>query len=669
MNRVPVRRLLAPVLVVAVGAACGDAGGPAEPSPTVAATVAVTPAQDTLAFGEQTTLQAVAYDESGAVVQGAQFSWQSSAPGVVFVDASGRVEARGVGTGRVTASVGQAEGSADLAVEPARMALAASALEAPAYRIVTLELPEAVPVPATATAKVDGEIGGETVAFTVAGRTLDFVAPALPAGTHEGSVPFSENVTGTFTFTALPAPSVTAPDAVASELVTKVEEQLATLTAGPAAAAAQQALEVFEARFAALSAAERMRAAGIIAANPDAFAVAAPPSAAFAVSGALAGRDGLATVQQLPETVGKVTSHVEDAMGIARTCTGTGRDEVCVVSAASAATTQTNLSLVDELINEAKAAVRSMIVSDPEKRQPKATKYTTFGVRGVRIDGLASLATSQDEGLLNAGTRYALELDVDFRTPTAEEAARAPLTPLGAALDELNDLWHAAGALFGDVSSTLSADVGLEGGPPALPSPPEVSAGTIPGEYLSLAAVSNPAVVCESAHEEGQFVLSCTTEATEPQQAVLQVSYASPLSSATYDLPVTVESGQGNVVGSYKMESFGGDALPVVVFSSAEAMIELLGGTMDLNHDGTYRMVFRIRDTYKETNEIREGNSFAEGVWSATGSTYQLTNLYTDGDPDEEPFTYSATLTSDRLTLLVTGDDGTQQVYAVYRRL
>ena len=109
------RRLLGSALA-ALLAACG--GGTTAPTPGAVASVEVTPAADTLiALGQTQQLMAVAKDAGGNVVSGKTFSWSSSAPGVVSVDAASGV-ATGVANGAatITASVDGKSGQAAVAV-------------------------------------------------------------------------------------------------------------------------------------------------------------------------------------------------------------------------------------------------------------------------------------------------------------------------------------------------------------------------------------------------------------------------------------------------------------------------------------------------------------------------------------------------------------------------
>ena len=106
---------------VAVAAACGggDSGGPTAP-PTVdpprATTVMVSPATAELDVGETVQLTAVVRDQNSNVMAGASVTWSTSSTAVVLVDASGLVAAVGNGTATITASAGDARGTATVTV-------------------------------------------------------------------------------------------------------------------------------------------------------------------------------------------------------------------------------------------------------------------------------------------------------------------------------------------------------------------------------------------------------------------------------------------------------------------------------------------------------------------------------------------------------------------------
>ena len=81
------------------------------------ASVEVSPSVDELtALGQTVQLTAEAFDENGHAVAGAEFSWESSDAAVATVDAGGLVTAVAEGVARITASAGEASGSAVVTV-------------------------------------------------------------------------------------------------------------------------------------------------------------------------------------------------------------------------------------------------------------------------------------------------------------------------------------------------------------------------------------------------------------------------------------------------------------------------------------------------------------------------------------------------------------------------
>ena len=113
-------RLSAVLAVVALAKGCGDGeslSAPPTPEPARPTTVTVSPATDELtALGETVQLTAEVQDQNARVMAGATVTWRSSAISVATVDASGLVTAAGNGEVTVTASAGEASGSAVVTV-------------------------------------------------------------------------------------------------------------------------------------------------------------------------------------------------------------------------------------------------------------------------------------------------------------------------------------------------------------------------------------------------------------------------------------------------------------------------------------------------------------------------------------------------------------------------
>ena len=112
---------------VTVTATAGEAAGEARVNVMqLAGSVTVSPSMDSVALGDTLRLVAEAYDESGHVVAGAEFTWSSSDAPVASVDPSGLVRGAGEGTATITATAGDASGTSEITVvNPDRAALMA----------------------------------------------------------------------------------------------------------------------------------------------------------------------------------------------------------------------------------------------------------------------------------------------------------------------------------------------------------------------------------------------------------------------------------------------------------------------------------------------------------------------------------------------------------------
>ena len=100
-----------------VTATAGETSG--EAAVTVmqsAGSVVVSPAADTIAPGDTLRLVAEAFDENGHAVEGAEFAWSSSSVSVAMVDGSGLVRGIAEGTATITATAGDARGTAQITV-------------------------------------------------------------------------------------------------------------------------------------------------------------------------------------------------------------------------------------------------------------------------------------------------------------------------------------------------------------------------------------------------------------------------------------------------------------------------------------------------------------------------------------------------------------------------
>lgn len=542
--------LLLSLPLVLAACAGGDSGGPTDPDPRAAARIEVTPGADTLAFGAAVSLQATVFDGQGSPIAGAAVSWSSSAPGVVAVDGQGRAEARGVGVATVTATSGQASDETRLTVEAAEHLLTPSSTEAMPFGIVVITLPDAAsPLQGT---RVMGTLGADTVAFTVLEpRSVGFVVPELPAGSHSARIELTPNEVGIFPFTVVPAAAIGEPGVVIESVATSVETALDGLTGagaadGSAAALARSVLDAFRAGVQAMSAAERIELAQILAANAEAFAILDVPEvpAAAARSGAAATAPPTpADLVALEEQVRAVARKQRIRELLLRNCQIEQERPHCMAQQAELATRAANLSLTKRLLIWLGEQLRVRDTRDGKGSAPFRTKYTSMGVRGVSGRGSSVGRPLPAEGgdlRFDAGTTYALELDLELRTPMAEDAASGPLAPLGRAMAQVTNIWLDLAAGTADLESFFGLDLVFTEPAPTFRSPPLAEIGTVKGPELALARVSDPEVACEGSVEQGEFLVRCTTEAIAERAFTLSVGYVSPWDPTTYELAAVV---------------------------------------------------------------------------------------------------------------------------------
>jgi hypothetical protein len=96
-----VRRRFSPLLLAAAMAAC-DSPATVEPD----ATLAITPANPVVVFGDSAKVTAIHRDAAGTVLAPRTVTWSSSAPEIVSVNQAGLLQAHGWGTARITATGG-----------------------------------------------------------------------------------------------------------------------------------------------------------------------------------------------------------------------------------------------------------------------------------------------------------------------------------------------------------------------------------------------------------------------------------------------------------------------------------------------------------------------------------------------------------------------------------
>ena len=105
--------------VATITASAGEASGSAVVTVMQpVASVEVSPSAEMIGLGSTLQLTAEAFDENGEAVAGVEFSWESSDAAIATVDAGGLVTGVAVGTATITASVGGAQGTAEITVGP-----------------------------------------------------------------------------------------------------------------------------------------------------------------------------------------------------------------------------------------------------------------------------------------------------------------------------------------------------------------------------------------------------------------------------------------------------------------------------------------------------------------------------------------------------------------------
>lgn len=96
--------------------ACSDP--PTEPEPREVTSVTITAPQTVLVVGQTSTLQANAFDQEGALIDGTSVEWRSLAPSIASISSSGTVTAVAVGQATIEAEASGHVGSVVLTVDP-----------------------------------------------------------------------------------------------------------------------------------------------------------------------------------------------------------------------------------------------------------------------------------------------------------------------------------------------------------------------------------------------------------------------------------------------------------------------------------------------------------------------------------------------------------------------
>lgn len=81
-------------------------------------------------------------------------------------------------------------------------------------------------------------------------------------------------------------------------------------------------------------------------------------------------------------------------------------------------------------------------------------------------------------------------------------------------------------------------------------------------------------------------------------------------------------AGSESIIGSYALKTVNGGTLPTVVVQAVDDKLEVTAGTLDLHTDGSYLLVFNLRETQGTT--VTEDQSIESGTYtrSSTAVTF-----------------------------------------------
>lgn len=106
---------------------------------------------------------------------------------------------------------------------------------------------------------------------------------------------------------------------------------------------------------------------------------------------------------------------------------------------------------------------------------------------------------------------------------------------------------------------------------------------------------------------------------------------------------VTISNAPPNVVGDWALQSIDGKAPPDTVVHTSTITIEFLDGTLALNQDMSYKLLFHSRTT--QADSAVSDSSGSSGTYVQSGSTVTIHNATNNGD-------VVATVTSSTLTFV-----------------
>ena len=113
------------------------------------------------------------------------------------------------------------------------------------------------------------------------------------------------------------------------------------------------------------------------------------------------------------------------------------------------------------------------------------------------------------------------------------------------------------------------------------------------------------------------------------------------------------------IAGTYTLNTVGGQGLPAVVYSETNYTLEVTGGAVSLNSDGTFSDTYTLREN--DAGTVNTATIPCTGVWTQSGNNISLTETTTADCGDTGDGTWDGSNT-------VTIDWGSLGVPAVHKR-
>jgi hypothetical protein len=138
-------------------------------------------------------------------------------------------------------------------------------------------------------------------------------------------------------------------------------------------------------------------------------------------------------------------------------------------------------------------------------------------------------------------------------------------------------------------------------------------------------------------------------------RSMLVMAFALLLSSCGDD---TLTDLTETLPGSYTLQTVNGDVLPRTVSGGAEGEFTVLGGTLEVRHDGSFVETLDV-EVAAQDGSTAPGSRRKEGSWSIVGSAVQFD---VDAEEDRPAFSFQGFVAGGALTYTASG------VTAVYTR-